>query len=522
MENITQTIEEKIERLPIVSINEESEFQKVIYSDDFNDIFKYCVDNFLPDVLKDKAEVYQRISLYLSITNQSDKMVEDMDQVLYKRPVPSIEEFLTNKFYMGYSNATLYNYWKEQLEDIFKKGSPIRKVIFSGCIGCLTGDTIVATLNGDKTICELLENFNDEWVLSYNIQKNTWEPDKILDVFYTGNRDVYEITLDNDEKIRCTDNHQFLTRNNKWVSIKDKTLVPGLSMMPYYYKENNKGYMEIKNNKRKVIYNHKIKSIVYIGKEDVYDITTERNHNFALKCGVIAHNSGKSTVARKAFIYVLYRILCLRYPRAVFNIDNDATIANIVISMTLKQVYETNLVPFVKLMESMPCFQKVLSQRSFENFNLEDPRCPIPFVCEKSSGTIYFPDNIILTCGSNQGHFTGYNVVNSFCLSGETEVKTIYDDITIEELCKRFDKGEKFQVTGYDGRVSDVINVKKTGEVTDTIKIWFDDKNFVECTPNHLFVIKNPRDNDEHIVYIHDIPFKEAQFLTEEDEIEDK
>jgi hypothetical protein len=437
--------------------------------------------------------------------------------------------------------------------------------------------------------------------------------------------------LDNDEKIRCTDNHQFLTRKNKWVSIKDGTLVPGLSMMPYYYRENKKGYVEVKDNKsekwtkrykivanwktthakhlaihhknynkkddrpsnlcvlkwkqhldfhakkggeqwrnyakrvsgeefkqyrsarakkghetyknlsnfeelekirkrgitatchnsehqrkashvvwhgknselnrkkasetivkwnksdiarkisrenakymqlllskksteemyiinlkrklptikrfhgvdseeylcvlneirskepwydpalgakenhkRKKLYNHKIKSVRYIGKEDVYDITTERNHNFALKSGIIAHNSGKSTVARKAFVYALYRILCLRFPRSVFNIDQDATIANVVISMTLKQVYETNILPFVKLMESMPCFQRVMSQRSFENFDLNNPNCPVPFVCEKSTGNIYFPDNIIITCGSNQGHFTGYNVVNSF------------------------------------------------------------------------------------------------------------
>jgi hypothetical protein len=45
---------------------------------------------------------------------------------------------------------------------------------------------------------------------------------------------------------------------------------------------------------------------------------------------------------------------------------------------------------------------------------LNNPNCPVPFVCEKSTGNIYFPDNIIITCGSNQGHFTGYNVVNSF------------------------------------------------------------------------------------------------------------
>ena len=66
-------------------------------------------------------------------------------------------------------------------------------------------------------------------------------------------------------------------------------------------------------------------------------------------------------------------------------------------------------------METMPCFQRVMSQRSFENFDLNDQRCPIPFTLEKSSGTVYFPDNIILTSGSQATHFTGMNVVNSFC-----------------------------------------------------------------------------------------------------------
>ena len=66
-------------------------------------------------------------------------------------------------------------------------------------------------------------------------------------------------------------------------------------------------------------------------------------------------------------------------------------------------------------METMPCFQRVMSQRSFENFNLEDPLYPIPFYFEKSSGTIHFPDNIILTSGSQPTHFTGMNVINSFC-----------------------------------------------------------------------------------------------------------
>jgi len=260
MLELPKDIDAKIQNLPIISFGDSEAFQNVLFSDDFTDIFNYYKLNYLPDVLKTKPEIEQKISLYLSLTNQDESFVDQTDQILYRRPVPDIHTFLTDKFYMGYNNATLYEYWKDKLELMFAKGSPVRKVIFDGCIG-----------------------------------------------------------------------------------------------------------------------------------------------------------SGKSTIARKAFVYVLYRLLCLRYARATFNIDADSTIANIVISMTLKQVYDTNLLPFVKLMETMPCFQHVMSTRAFENFDLNNPKCPFPYAVEKSSGTVFFPDNIILTCGSNQGHFTGYNVVNSFC-----------------------------------------------------------------------------------------------------------
>ena len=260
MEQLPVDIEEKLEKLPIISFDGSQEFQEVIFSSDFNDIFDYYSKNYMPDVVKSKPELYQRVSLYLTLTNQDISIVEQTDEVLYRRPCPDIHTFLNDNFYMGYSNATLYPFWKDVLEDIFKQGSPIRKTIFGGSLGI-----------------------------------------------------------------------------------------------------------------------------------------------------------GKSTVARKAFLYVLYRILCLRYPRAAFNIDQDSTIANVVIATTLKQVYEVNLLPFVKLMESMPCFQRVMSVRSFENFNLDDPHCPIPFNLSKSDGTVYFPDNIILTSGSNAQHFTGMNCVNSFC-----------------------------------------------------------------------------------------------------------
>lgn len=260
MEQLPIDIEQKLERLPVIAFDANQEFQDVVFSQDFTDIFNYYKANYLPEVLKAKPELYQRVSLYMTLTNQDASFLEQTNDVLYRRHCPTIEEFLTNNYYHGRMAGTLYPYWRNQLYDIFKVGSPVRKTIFSGAIG-----------------------------------------------------------------------------------------------------------------------------------------------------------TGKSTIARKASVYMLYKILCLRYPRAVYNVDADSTLANFILSVTLKQVYDTNLLPFIKLLEGMPCFQRVMSVKSFDNFDLTQDNCPIPFVVEKSTDTVFFPDNIILTAGSQISHTVGYNIVNSFC-----------------------------------------------------------------------------------------------------------
>ena len=66
-----------------------------------------------------------------------------------------------------------------------------------------------------------------------------------------------------------------------------------------------------------LLYNHKIKSIKFIGNEEVFDLTVEKYHNFAINKGIIAHNSiglGKTQCAVLAMLYLLYRMLCLKDP----------------------------------------------------------------------------------------------------------------------------------------------------------------------------------------------------------------
>lgn len=257
--DIPSDIYQLIEQLPIISFDDNEEFQRLLSSDAFTRIFHYWISNYSNDKILTQSETIQKISLYLYLTNQSADFLEQTDQLLYSRPVPTIKEFLNNNFYMGYTSGTIYPYWREQMEKIFAPGSSIKKAVFAGCIG-----------------------------------------------------------------------------------------------------------------------------------------------------------SGKSTIARKCMIYALYKVLCLKYPRAVFGVDNDASLASFIYSITLKNVFETNLMPFIKILESMPCFQRVQKISAFNNFDVAVPTQPIPFYIDNTNSTIHFKNNIMLVVGSQITHQTGRNIFNAF------------------------------------------------------------------------------------------------------------
>lgn len=253
-------IEEKLNLLPIVPYSASEEFQSVLFSDLFNEIFEYYMNNYSNNTLSNKTEVEQRTSLYLYLTNQDEDLANNINDLIYKRPCPTIEEFLDNPFYMGNISATIYPYWRKKLCEIFDPQNPIKKVLFGGATG-----------------------------------------------------------------------------------------------------------------------------------------------------------TGKSRTAEKACVYALYRLLCLRYPRQVLKVEAQSTLAMFILSVTQKTAYQVLFQPFIELLSNMPCFQRVRQARAFENFDTSDPRCPIPFYVEKGNMTIIFPDNIILTLGSQISNTVGYDIVISEC-----------------------------------------------------------------------------------------------------------
>lgn len=160
-------------------------------------------------------------------------------------------------------------------------------------INCFTGDTKIRLVDGRAlSIFDLKNEFEsgkENFVYSFNHKLNKIEPKLISNVFKSGDNAVLvEVELDNGEKIHCTPEHKFMLRDGTYCEA--QKLKENQSLMPLYTKVSGKGL-----DWYRMYYVISVKFLDY--REDVYDITVEDNHNFALDSGVFVHNSKDSADA---------------------------------------------------------------------------------------------------------------------------------------------------------------------------------------------------------------------------------
>jgi ribonucleoside-triphosphate reductase len=153
------------------------------------------------------------------------------------------------------------------------------------CGYCFTGDTRVPLLNGSNpTLQELSKRKGRYFVYSINSKG-----DKVAGVAHSARltqqqAEIVEVKLVNGERIRCTPDHKFLISlstsegvQGEYKEAKNlgpKTFVWGID---FENKEQNIGFLVTEKPK-------------VIGIADVYCLTVEEHHNFALSAGVFVHN----------------------------------------------------------------------------------------------------------------------------------------------------------------------------------------------------------------------------------------
>ena len=168
-------------------------------------------------------------------------------------------------------------------------------ILGQGNFGCFTADTKIALADGrNLSFAELIkEHQQGKRNFTFTINEN--QEVKIAEIKNPrktrGSAEIMKVILNNGEEIRCTLNHKFMLRNGEYKEAKDLTKKD--SLMPCYKKTSEvgervtiEGYKTIEN------YNHKIAGIEFLSeREDVYDLTIDNTHNFALASGIFVHNS---------------------------------------------------------------------------------------------------------------------------------------------------------------------------------------------------------------------------------------
>lgn len=195
-----------------------------------------------------------------------------------------------------------------------------------GNFGCFTKDTKVKLTDGRSlSFGELIKEQKQgkrHWTFVFNPESKKIEISEIKNPRVTRREEkIIKITLDNDKEIKCSLDHCLMLRDGSYREAQD--LRPGDSLMPFYSKLydgksdlNLKGYkviwqpferkwqfvhrvdytLKYFDNFSEIVegahYNHKVVTTeLLLGGEDLYDLTTEPWHNFALDAGVFVHNS---------------------------------------------------------------------------------------------------------------------------------------------------------------------------------------------------------------------------------------
>lgn len=111
-------------------------------------------------------------------------------------------------------------------------------------IGCFTGDTLVPVAGGRHV--PLRELAGGECVVYACTPSGRIVMARASAKMTRRDAELVEVTLDNDERIRCTPDHEFMLRDGTYCRADE--LAPGASLMPLYTKVDRDGYTMVQQN----------------------------------------------------------------------------------------------------------------------------------------------------------------------------------------------------------------------------------------------------------------------------------
>ena len=237
---------------------------------------------------------------------------------------------------------------------------------------------------------------------------------------------------------------------------------------------------------RAINYNHTITNIEFFGEQEVFDLTVDKYHNFALKCGIVAHNSigtGKTLFSVVCMLYMLYRMLCLKDPYKHYGLQPIDLITFSFMNITKDAAKGVGWNKCQQLLQSSSWFM----ERGQVTGSLEPEWHPV--------------GGIELIYGSLPRHVIGRAV---FCLDEDTSIVTTTENKTIKDLINNREPILTYNINTKDFEITTQYEVLPTGISNEEYQIELEDDTLIKCTPNHKFLLSTKN-------------YKEAKDLSNED-----
>ena len=216
--------------------------------------------------------------------------------------------------------------------------------------------------------------------------------------------------------------------------------------------------------------------------EEIFPDNISTRYNTIILTGAIG--LGKSTIAVICLLYLLYRLLCLKDPYLYYGLQPIDKISISFMNITLENA---------RGVSGDKMNQMILSSEWFMSHGTMKGTSNLEYVPNKHIEIIY---------GSSNNQIIGRAL---FCLDGNTIISTVDGDKQIKDLENTITQVYCIDESG-DVALSEPCEIKQTAETSDIYEIELEDGTILKCTPNHRFMLK-------------DGSYKEAQCLTEEDEL---
>ena len=170
-----------------------------------------------------------------------------------------------------------------------------------------------------------------------------------------------------------------------------------------------------------------------------YDLSVEECHSYSVG-GAISHNTISATTV---LLYEIYKLQCLKDPNAYYSLAQGIPIVFSIFSASMSLATDVNWEYFEALLTSSPYFVE---------------SCPLPTKGKaKTSDSVSFPKNVVLSLGSVATHALGKAVIGG-CFGGGTQVKLVGGGCDrIDRIADRVAAGEELWVHSYEISTGEVV-----------------------------------------------------------------